>query len=234
MTALKYLSARVLIVCALLFATSAPGGPYVELGPADNWALDQPRVAVEVYIPDPEELQGAMSYVFEDIHPLFPGDIIIDSAPSLAMPAQALRRIDSVEAYIPDGGSHGLGFIRGIKEVDPDEWFFKAHFHQDPVCPGSLGIESFLQLLKFMALDRWKDLAKSHKFEMMAEKQHSWTYRGQIITENTRVEVEASVTGIQDTPVPSMQADGFLKIDGIYIYEMNNFGIKLVPHMKLD
>ena len=58
MTALKYLSARVLIVCALLFPTSAPGGPYVELGPADNLALDQPRVAVEVYIPEPEESLG--------------------------------------------------------------------------------------------------------------------------------------------------------------------------------
>jgi len=181
------------------------------------------------YIPKPEELQGAISYEFEDVHPLFPGDDEIDSAPSLAMPAKALCMIDAVEAYIPDGGPHGLGFIRGIKKVDPKEWFFKAHFHQDPVCPGSLGIESFFQLLKFMALDRWKNLAKSHKFEIMTEKQHSWTYRGQIIPENTRVEIEASVTGIQDTPVPSMQADGFLKIDGIYIYEMNNFGIKLVP-----
>lgn len=190
--------------------------------------------AKRAYIPAPEELQDARSYIFEDVHPLFPGDDEIDSAPSLAMPAKALRMIDTVETYIPDGGPHGLGFIRGVKKVDPKEWFFRAHFHQDPVCPGSLGIESFLQLLKFIALDRWKHLAKSHKFEIMTEKQHKWTYRGQIIPENARVEVEAVVTGIQDTPLPSIQADGFLKIDGLYIYEMNNFGIKLVPHMKLE
>ncbi len=45
--------------------------------------------------------------------------------------------------------------FRGSKRVDPEEWFFKAHFYQDPVCPGSLGLESFLQLLKVVAVKRW-------------------------------------------------------------------------------
>jgi len=77
---------------------------------------------------------------------------------------QLVRMIDAVDVYLPGGGSHALGFIRGIKAIDPDEWFFKAHFHQDPVCPGSLGIESFLQLIKFAALKRWGHLAQSHRF----------------------------------------------------------------------
>jgi hypothetical protein len=41
----------------LLFSASA-SGEYVELGPAASIALDQPRVAVEVYIPDPEHSFG--------------------------------------------------------------------------------------------------------------------------------------------------------------------------------
>ena len=57
--------------------------------------------------------------------------------------------LDCIETYLPAGGAKGLGFIRGSKMVDPQEWFFKAHFYQDPVCPGSLGIESLVQLLKY-------------------------------------------------------------------------------------
>jgi len=52
--------------------------------------------------------------------------------------------IDDVECLLSDGGPHNLGFIRGITHVDPNAWFFKAHFFQDPVWPGSLGLEAFL------------------------------------------------------------------------------------------
>jgi hypothetical protein len=32
-----------------------------------------------------------------------------------------------------------------------------------------------------------------------------------------------------DTPAPTLYANGFLKVDGRYIYQMENFGLKLVP-----
>ncbi|MDH4008184.1 MAG: type I polyketide synthase, partial [Desulfuromonadales bacterium] len=69
-------------------------------------------------------------------------------------PASEMRMIDRIELFIAEGGPQNLGFIRGSKLVDPEEWFFKAHFYQDPVCPGSLGLESFLQLLKVAAIKR--------------------------------------------------------------------------------
>ena len=52
-----------------------------------------------------------------------------------------------------------LGFVAGSTTVDPGAWFFQAHFHQDPVWPGSLGLESFLQLLKVVAVERWAGAA---------------------------------------------------------------------------
>jgi 3-hydroxymyristoyl/3-hydroxydecanoyl-(acyl carrier protein) dehydratase len=63
-----------------------------------------------------------------------------------------MRMIDRVELFVPDGGPHGLGFIVGTMAVDPEAWFFKAHFYLDPVCPGSMGLESFLELLKVVAV----------------------------------------------------------------------------------
>src|ERR1700752_2599495 len=102
--------------------------------------------------------------------------------------------VDRIETYVPTGGPGKLGFIPGTKRVDPDEWFFKAHFYQDPVVPGSLGLESFLQLLKFLAVERWGH-ADGCRWEAMATNQkHEWTYRGQVIPSDNLVTVEAVVT----------------------------------------
>jgi len=96
-----------------------------------------------------------------DAKPYQPTDGEIARGCSLPYPAEApfpetqLRMIDRIELYVPDGGPAGLGYIRGSKQVNPDEWFFKAHFFEDPVAPGSLGLESFQQLLKFAAVERW-------------------------------------------------------------------------------
>jgi 3-hydroxymyristoyl/3-hydroxydecanoyl-(acyl carrier protein) dehydratase len=168
-------------------------------------------------------------YIFKDEAPLTPEDPETYSSSKLAMPSKALRMIDKIDLHLPEGGPDGLGFIRGTKKVNPDEWFFKAHFYQDPVWPGSLGIEAFLQLIKFAALDRWKHLTETHRFELISLKQHDWTYRGQVIPSNKKVEVEAVITSVQDVPCPGITADGFLKVDGLYIYEMKNFGFSLIP-----
>jgi 3-hydroxymyristoyl/3-hydroxydecanoyl-(acyl carrier protein) dehydratase len=133
--------------------------------------------------------------------------------------------IDRIDTYLPDGGPHGLGYLQAIKTVDPSEWFFKAHFFQDPVCPGSLGVESFLQLLKFAALQRWPNLADSRRFVHRLQKPHTWKYRGQILPYNRRVEVIAAITAVEDGPEPELRADGWLKVDGLTIYHLKNFGI---------
>jgi 3-hydroxymyristoyl/3-hydroxydecanoyl-(acyl carrier protein) dehydratase len=183
----------------------------------------------QAYCPTADELQRSRSCNLDDQAPLWPDDPEVDPSSALAMPAKALRMIDRIETYIRNGGPQGLGFIRGIKHVRPDEWFFKAHFYQDPVWPGSLGIESFLQLVKFMAIDRWDHLADSHRFELIIGEPHNWIYRGQVIPESKTVEVEAVVTKMMSAPVPTLYANGFLKVDGLYIYQMENFGFRLIP-----
>jgi PfaB family protein len=183
----------------------------------------------EAYAVPLDELEHSRSWDFTDDAPLSPDDPDAHPAPSLSMPAKALRMIDRIDVYVPDGGPEGLGFIRGVKDVDPREWFFKAHFYQDPVCPGSLGIESFLQLVKFAAMDRWGHLVETHRFQWITDDPHRWTYRGQVTPENKRIEVEAIITKIVDTPTPAIYANGFLKVDGRYIYQMENFGFRLIP-----
>ncbi len=183
----------------------------------------------EIYKLSPEEINTCTSHTFPDEAPLSPEDSTIEPSPLLGMPSKAFRMIDAIDIFAEKGGPSGLGYVRGIKNVNPEEWFFKAHFFQDPVCPGSLGIESFLQTIKFIAIKRWEHLAETHRFSPVTGKSHNWIYRGQIIPENRRVEVETIVTEIRDEPIPCIMADGYLKVDGLYIYKMKNFGIKLIP-----
>jgi hypothetical protein len=139
-----------------------------------------------------------------------------------------LLNVDRIDLYVPDGGPEGLGFIRGTKQVNPREWFFHAHFFQDPVMPGSLGIEAFIQLLRFAALQRWPQLARTHRLEFLARESHSWVYRGQITRGNGQMTVEAAVTEIMDGDWPGLRADGRLLADGLPIYAMREFGVRLV------
>ena len=187
--------------------------------------------SARLYVPDADEVRRGRRFALETLVPLTPDDAgVAPSEGEAALPGRALRMIDEIELFVPDGGPNGLGFIRGVKAVDPREWFFAAHFYQDPVCPGSLGSESFVQLLKVVALERWgARLRHTHRFEpILVGREHTWVYRGQITPKNRRVEVEVVVTGIQDGSAPTVTGSGFLKVDGIPIYEMKDFAVRLV------
>ena len=138
-------------------------------------------------------------------------------------PDDQLRMMDRIELFVPDGGPHGLGFIRGVKNVVPDEWFFQAHFFQDPVWPGSLGLEALLQLLKVVAVERWPDARGSVGNHGPS---HRWLYRGQVIPSNRLVGVQAVITG-RDDALRMLTADGVLEVDGRIIYKMNDFTLRL-------
>ena len=185
--------------------------------------------AQKAFTPAPDQMTHGTAAVFVDEAPLTPADPARSPSPALALPAGALRMVDRIDLFIADGGPAELGFVRGSKDIDPQEWFFKAHFFQDPVCPGSLGVESFLQLLKFAARERWPQLVDSHRFALATGKSHRWTYRGQILPQNRTVTVEAVVSQVTESPHPALYANGCLMVDGLTIYRMEDFGIALVP-----
>jgi hypothetical protein len=43
------------------------------------------------------------------------------------------------------------------------------------------------------------------------------------------VEVEAEITSVIDEPFPELKAEGLLKVDGLVIYQMKNFGVRITP-----
>ena len=140
-------------------------------------------------------------------------------------PDEHFRMVDRIDLLVPDGGPNGLGWIEGSIDVDPGAWFFEAHFYQDPVWPGSLGLEAFIQLLKAYAAKRWR-LGEAAEFRTLpSDSRHRWSYRGQIIPGCRRVEVCASITAVNDDR-RTLMADGFLSVDGRTIYSMNDFSLE--------
>ena len=182
---------------------------------------------VHIHEPTPDELERGRSLVMPHTAPF---------------PDPRLRMVDRIELLVADGGVDGLGWVHGSIAVDPSAWFFEAHFYQDPVWPGSLGLEAFVQLLKVYAVDRWK-LGEGTEFATMAAGRtatgkdpggeadgggrHRWTYRGQIIPGCRRVDVFASITDVDDAE-KRLRADGFLTVDGRTIYAMNDFSLEVI------
>jgi 3-hydroxymyristoyl/3-hydroxydecanoyl-(acyl carrier protein) dehydratase len=142
--------------------------------------------------------------------------------PHAPFPDRRLRMIDEITQFAPGGGPAGLGFLQGVKAVDPAEWFFAAHFYQDPVMPGSLGLEALVQLL-YAAADRrwgnadWQALAPATT--------HEWTYRGQVIPTHSEVTVSAEITKIRESE-RVITADGWLAVDGRVIYGMTGLAVQ--------
>jgi 3-hydroxymyristoyl/3-hydroxydecanoyl-(acyl carrier protein) dehydratase len=145
------------------------------------------------------------------------------------LPANMMRMVDEISLYDPEGGPNSLGFIEGKASVKEDAWFFKAHFFEDPVWPGSLGLESFMQLLKVFAWERWQDELEIGEFaldSMALDQSHQWVYRGQILPVDEQVTVQAVITEIDDES-KTIIANGFLTVDGRIIYQMKDFALRM-------
>ncbi|MFT5432263.1 MAG: 3-hydroxymyristoyl/3-hydroxydecanoyl-(acyl carrier protein) dehydratase, partial [Myxococcota bacterium] len=150
---------------------------------------------------------------------------------SLCLASPFLLMVDRVTGIWPDAGAAGLGRYRGEKRVDPQEWFFKAHFYQDPVQPGSLGIEAMIQLLQFAMLDRnMGDGIDEPRFEaLMTGHEMSWKYRGQVRIHNQLIGSTIEITEVgTDENGPYAIANGSLWCDGLRIYEATGLGMRIV------
>jgi 3-hydroxymyristoyl/3-hydroxydecanoyl-(acyl carrier protein) dehydratase len=107
-----------------------------------------------------------------------------------------LSMLDRVTAFDPKGGHAGRGSLRAEKDVRAEDWFFKAHFFQDPVQPGSLGLEAMLQLLQFYLLHQGlgSELVRP-RFQLLAPgRPLTWKYRGQVTPSHHRITITLEVT----------------------------------------
>ena len=146
------------------------------------------------------------------------------------LPGPMLLMADKITGYWPTGGSEGLGRVRAEKTVDAGEWFFKAHFFQDPVMPGSLGVEAIAQVIQWYMLESGLDdgLPQSRFETVPLDEPIRWKYRGQVIPTDAKVTVEADILEVAETEDSrTAYAEAWLWVDGRRIYHLPRFGMRL-------
>jgi len=170
----------------------------------------------------------------------FPGEALAAQAGLPAKNVEWLTAEGPEVAFRPVCSDYlrNIGRIRKVAErtfvaetpVDPENWYFRAHFMQDPVQPGSLGIEAMLQLLQVAMVS--EGLApEGSRFEPVALSEPlTWKYRGQVLCHNKLVHCTLHIEDVvhEDGAVLA-KATSSLWVDGMRIYEATNLGMRAVP-----
>lgn len=65
------------------------------------------------------------------------------------LPLGNMLMVDRITHIHKSEGKYGFGQIKAELDINPELWFFKCHFYNDPVMPGCLGLDAMWQLVGF-------------------------------------------------------------------------------------
>jgi PfaB family protein len=126
--------------------------------------------------------------------------------------------------FAPAGGEYQAGSLYLTEKVDPQAWFFKAHFHQDPVMPGSLGVELMSQTIQ-AAADQLGQSSAMH-WRIKPEEIIRWKYRGQITRKVETIQLEIHLKEVNQTGSRlEITGDGNLLREDLRIYQISNLAL---------
>jgi 3-hydroxymyristoyl/3-hydroxydecanoyl-(acyl carrier protein) dehydratase len=152
-----------------------------------------------------------------------------DGQPGYRLSGGQLHFLDEVQ-IAPGGGKYGQGYVYAHKFINPRDWFFRAHFHQDPVMPGSLGVEAMLQALQAYALH--SGIGRDFKSPHFAHAQNhttTWKYRGQIVPENKDMALEMHISKVETSLGRiTIFAEASLWKEHLRIYEVKSLALSVV------
>jgi len=133
--------------------------------------------------------------------------------------APTLSLIDRITGFWPQTGR-----IRAEKDIAPEDWYFRAHFFQDPVQPGSIGLEAMLQVLRcYLILSG--DASPDAVFEPWLDgRLVTWKYRGQVVPGDRVTTIELEVT---ESGKNYAVAEAWLSVDGSPIYHASDIGLRV-------
>ena len=140
------------------------------------------------------------------------------------LPKGKLRLLDGV--VINSGaGDHPEGYVYANRRNTPQDWFYACHFHEDPVMPGSLGIEAIVQAMKVFAQQQSKDAPAA---VLVTGQKMNWRYRGQVLPHNRQMQVEVHFHKTQRIGKTKLfTGDASLWADDSRIYEARNMAIAI-------
>jgi 3-hydroxymyristoyl/3-hydroxydecanoyl-(acyl carrier protein) dehydratase len=125
------------------------------------------------------------------------------------------------------GGVYQNGYLYGTLDLSNDAWFYKAHFFQDPVMPGSLGVEAMARAI-ISASPEW-GIPHNAQWRVKPNRTTTWKYRGQITPTTSQVGIELHIKEFAaEDRITSILADGTLWKENKRIYQIENIALETI------
>lgn len=169
----------------------------------------------------PAALAGQRGLPTTDAHPRPERALDLPAAGAPGLPRDDLRMLDRVTFADSTGGSAGLGRYAAELDIDAAAWFFTAHFHEDPVMPGSLGVEGLAQLARWVLATEVPE-ARGRLTALLPGSTLRWKYRGQVLRAVRRV---ALVLDITERAADRLVCSGTLWADDLPIYRVDGLTV---------
>ncbi len=136
------------------------------------------------------------------------------------LPQPPMLMFDRITHISGEGGKYSKGEIIAELDINPDLWFFKCHFNNDPVMPGCLGLDAMWQLIGFYlgwigGYGRGRALGGDIKFT------------GQVIPNAKKVTYKINLSRVIARKLYMGVADATMEVDGKIIYDATNLKVGL-------
>jgi 3-hydroxymyristoyl/3-hydroxydecanoyl-(acyl carrier protein) dehydratase len=151
-----------------------------------------------------------------------------DASPELHLATGQLNLLDRA-TYVKNGGTFNKGYIHASRTINTWDWFFTCHFYQDPVMPGSLGVEALFEAIQLFALQEGLGAnILNASFDQTAPQKTIWKYRGQILQHDPLMNLEVNIKEVkEENGKVSIIADGSLWKGTLRIYEVTDMAVTI-------
>lgn len=137
------------------------------------------------------------------------------------LPQPPMLMFDRITHISSEGGEYGKGEIIAELYINPDLWFFKCHFNDDPVMPGCLGVDAMWQLVGFYL--GW--LGGPGRGRALGSGNIKFT--GQVLPTAKKVTYRINLSRVIARKLYMGVADATMEVDGEIIYETTNLKVGL-------
>ncbi|BAF62003.1 bifunctional 3-hydroxydecanoyl-ACP dehydratase/trans-2-decenoyl-ACP isomerase [Candidatus Vesicomyidisocius calyptogenae] len=137
------------------------------------------------------------------------------------LPKPPMLMFDRISHISNDGGEYGKGEIIAELDINPNLWFFKCHFNEDPVMPGCLGLDAMWQLIGFYL--GW--LGGPGRGRALGA--GNIKFVGQVLPSAKKVTYKIDLSRVIARKLYMGVADATMEVDSKVIYEATNLKVGL-------
>ncbi len=142
------------------------------------------------------------------------------------LPLPNMLMLDRIVRISDKGGRYGKGEIIAELDIHPGLWFFSCHFKDDPLMPGSLGLDALCQLMGFYLA--WK----GHKGRGRTFGFGNVKFRGEILPSAKKVTYHVDIKRVMAGKIVMAIADGDVSVKGEKVYTAKALRVGIISHKE--